>query len=92
MVLENTVEHNDDRSKLDRDVTDNELKNNGHTAVSRHVRSDGDISEIKPFLVRSHWSPQLIWCGNRHCINSKSWLKLIWTYLNLQHINMKGGK
>ena len=41
MVLENTVEHNDDRSKLDRDVTDNELKNNGHTAVSRHVRSDG---------------------------------------------------
>ena len=36
MVLENTVEHNDDRDRLDRDVTDNELKNNGHTAVSRH--------------------------------------------------------
>jgi len=42
MVLENTVEHNDDRSKLDRDVTDNELKNNGHTAqLDVNVLGDG---------------------------------------------------
>ena len=60
MVLENTVEHNDDRSKLDRDVTDNELKNNGHTAVSWQVRSDG----IK--MVRSARSSLSLWGHTGH--------------------------
>jgi len=44
MVLENTVEHNDDRSKLDRDVTDNELKNNGHTAGKRLIEEETLLS------------------------------------------------